>query len=301
MSDRPPNKRIRRAFVRRLIGLRQYDPRPLRIPRRYARQAPPDRHVSIALVTPSFNQARFISATIDSVLSQRYPHLQYAVHDGGSSDGTSAVVQKYASELSFVCETDGGQADAVNRAFRRTRGDVMAWLNSDDFLLPGALAYVADYFAGHPDVDVVYGHRVVVDERGDEIGRWVLPRHDSRILAWADFVPQETMFWRRTMWEQVGGALDDSFQFAMDWDLILRFEAFGARIVRVPRFLSAFRVHDEQKTSAQLDLGFEEMDRLRERVNGRPVTSDDFRGAIRKYLLARLIYRTLYRMRLLRT
>ena len=95
----------------------------------------------------------------------------------------------------------------------------MAYLNSDDLLLPGALPTVAAYFAQHPEVEVVYGHRVVIDEAGDEIGRWVLPPHDDKALRWADYIPQETLFWRRSIWGKSGGRMDETFRFALDWEL----------------------------------------------------------------------------------
>ena len=104
----------------------------------------------------------------------------------------------------------------------------MAWLNSDDLLLPGALFYVAEYFRKHPEVDVIYGHRIIINEDNRETGRWVLPPHNDNMLQWADYVPQETMFWRRDLWDKVGGYVDESFQFAMDWELILRFRNAGA-------------------------------------------------------------------------
>ena len=132
-------------------------------------------------------------------------------------------------------------AQAINRGFAHSTGDIMAYLNADDLLLPGSLNFVAAYFEAHPDIDVVYGHRVLIDADGAEIGRWVLPPHEDEVLSWADFVPQETLFWRRDMGERAGGAMDESFRFALDWDLLLRFRDAGARFVRLPRFLGAFR------------------------------------------------------------
>jgi glycosyltransferase involved in cell wall biosynthesis len=173
---------------------------------------------------------------------------------------------------------DAGQVDAIAKGFAKTSGgpdDLMAWINSDDFYLPGALAYVADYFARHPDVDVIYGHRIVVDEDSREIARWFLPKHDSEVLCLNDFVPQETMFWRRRLWDKVGG-IDPSFKFAMDWDLLLRFQAAGAKIVRVPYFLACFRVHAAQKTSAQMQsIGQLEINHLRERAQGRVIAPEE--------------------------
>src|SRR5207302_369335 len=147
-------------------------------------------------------------------------------------------------------------ANGLNVGFEHATGEIMAYLNSDDVLLPGALNYVANYFREHPEVDVVYGHRVVIDEYDQEIGRWVLPGHDDEVLSWADYVPQETLFWRRRIWEDAGGMIDESFRFAIDWDLLIRFRDAGARMARLPRFLGGFRVHPHQKTSKEMaDIG----------------------------------------------
>lgn len=180
--------------------------------------------------------------------------------------------------LNCTSAPDDGQADAIAKGFAKTTGgpdDVMAWINSDDFYLPGALGYVADYFARHPEVDVIYGHRILVDENSMEIGRWFLPKHNPEVLRLNDFVPQETLFWRRRIWDKVGG-IDPSFRFAMDWDLLLRFQAAGAKIVRVPYFLACFRIHPAQKTSAQMhSVGQQEIDRLRERTFGRRISPEE--------------------------
>lgn len=242
---------------------------------------------SVSIVTPSYGQAGFIGRTMDSILNQGYPNLEYFVQDGGSDDGTIDVLKQYSDRLSgWESAPDDGQSQAINLGFARTHGEIMAWLNSDDLFLSGALAYVADYFARHPEVDVVYGHRILIDEQDKEIGRWILPRHDDDALAWADFIPQETLFWRRSIWEKAGGQIDESFRFAMDWDLLLRFRGCGARIVRLPCFLGAFRIHDEQKTSAAIhDVGMEEMRRLRARELGRDVTQAEIRRALVPYLL----------------
>jgi glycosyltransferase involved in cell wall biosynthesis len=197
-------------------------------------------------------------------------------------------------------EKDRGQAHAINLGFEHATGEVMAYLNSDDLLLPGALHYVAHYFASHPDVDVVYGHRVVIDENDDEIGRWVLPPHDDAVLSWADYVPQESLFWRRRIWERVGGAMDEDFQFALDWDLILRFRDARARFVRLPRFLGAFRYHSEQKTNSQLATrGLTEMNQLRRRYHGRSVSFREIARHLSGYFLRHAVCHRLYQMGIL--
>jgi glycosyltransferase involved in cell wall biosynthesis len=260
-----------------------------------------------SIVTPSYNQARFLNETMRSVLEQGTA-VDYVVQDGGSSDDSVEVISNFAQKnlqaevrrpetghqatsllpsqtsgyspvasasprlVAWSSEPDNGQADAIAKGFAQTSGgpdDLMAWINSDDFYLPGALAFVADFFARHPEVDAVYGHRIVVDENSQEIARWFLPKHDAEVLRLNDFVPQETLFWRRRIWDKVGG-IDPSFRFALDWDLLLRFDAAGAKIVRVPYFLACFRVHAAQKTSARMhDIGQQEITRLRERTHRR--------------------------------
>jgi GT2 family glycosyltransferase len=292
-----------RTFVKALIGMRLqlepfHAPRPLHVPRRYTRTRPPALPPSISIVTPSYNQGRFLVHTLDSVIEQGYPRLEYVVQDGGSEDGSMRVVERVRPHLHAVdSRPDRGQAHAINLGFARTSGEIMAYLNSDDLLMPGALSYVARYFAANPGVDAVYGHRVLIDEEGFEIGRWILPPHRDADLHFADYVPQETLFWRRGLWERSGGCIDESFQFAVDWDLLLRFLDAGARIVRVPRFLGAFRVHRDQKTSQQMaGLGTLEMDRLRRRVHGRALAIEEVRNGLLRFMILHAICRRLYQV-----
>lgn len=300
--------RTLRGFVRRLAAwildarlatLVHHAPRPLRVPESYHRTRPPAHPPRFSIVTPSFNQGRFLEATIRSVLDQNYPNLEYVVQDGGSTDDSVAVIERYRSRLTFAeSRPDRGQAHAINLGFAHAAtGEIMAYLNSDDLLLPGTLNSVADFFARHPDVDVVYGHRVIIDEDGQEVGRWVLPPHSDTMLIWADYVPQETLFWRRRIWERAGGQIDESFHFALDWDLLLRFRDQGAKFVRLPRFLGAFRVHGRQKTTAELtERGVPEMNRLRQRVHGRVPSLDDIRRHMRGYMLRHVWHHWLYRL-----
>jgi glycosyltransferase involved in cell wall biosynthesis len=275
-----------RGLTRPRIGqLTHYSPRPLLVPTSYFATESPQPPPTISIVTPSYQQGHFLARTLQSVLSQGYPALEYVVQDGGSTDGTVEVLATFDRDLtSWVSEPDDGQADAINRGFSRTSGEIMAWLNSDDLLLPGALAYVAQYFASHPDVDVVYGDRRMIDAQDHEIGAWILPEHDDLTLTLVDFVPQETLFWRRSVWDAAGGRADTSFDYALDWDLLLRFRDAGARIAHLPRFIGAFRVHDEQKTSAQEVVGVVECDLLRHRVHGRYVPIEEIVAAIRPYM-----------------
>jgi cellulose synthase/poly-beta-1,6-N-acetylglucosamine synthase-like glycosyltransferase len=164
-----------RLFVHRLWTYEQYSSRHLRIHRKYLAEPIPKNPPRFAIVTPSLNQSDFIRATIDSVLQQNYPNLAYLVQDGGSREATIDILKSYGDGLQWRSETDSGQANAINRGFKQLQGDIMVYLNSDDVLLPGTLAYVARFFSENPDVDVVYGHRVYIDSDGLEVGRCVLP------------------------------------------------------------------------------------------------------------------------------
>ncbi len=253
----------------RLGVLKQFEARPLMpdripIPRLGLEKLP-----RISLVTPSYNQAAYLDETMRSILDQSYPHLEYIVMDGGSTDGSADIIRRHEGRLAhWQSAKDGGQADAVRQGLARATGEIMGWLNSDDILMPGSLAFVADFFARNPEVDAVYGNRIIINERSHEVGRWVLPRHDAELLLWADFIPQETCFWRRSLYEKAGG-IDPSFQFALDWDLLLRFQKAGARMVRLPYFLGAFRIHTEQKNAVTIRTdGYREMELLRDRELG---------------------------------
>ena len=251
--------------------MEQYAPRPVK-PEKFPKLRATGEWPRICLITPSYQQAAYLELTMASVLDQHYPNLAYGVQDGGSSDGSAEIITRHISRL-YHAESarDTGQAEAIQRGFSKLypeNEDIMAWLNSDDLLMPGALAYVGAYFASNPEVDVIYGHRVVIDPAGDEIGRWYLPAYHKDTLPWFDLVPQETLFWRARCYEKAG-KINPEMQFAMDWDLLLRLEQAGCCIRRVPYFLGCFRHHPAQKTSARIHtIGEAEMQVLRRRTHG---------------------------------
>lgn len=245
-------QRLRRLAGVRLGRFAQDPPQPvdqLRLPETLPLPADPP---EILIVTPSLNQGQFIGRTIRSVLDQAYPALTYRIQDGGSTDSTHGILESLDEESVSVCiEPDSGQADAINRGFQHPGdAEILAWLNADDILLPGALAHISNFFDRHPEVDAVYGNRLIIDEYDRTIGRWILPDHDMKLTTWIDYIPQETMFWRRRAWTAVGGELDSTLQFALDWDLILRMQEAGCTIRHIPRMLGGFRVHETQKTQA---------------------------------------------------
>lgn len=254
--------------------LRHYEPRPLKWDRLPKAGLPDKRLPQIGIVTPSYGQETFIESTMLSVLNQQYPRLLYVVQDGGSKDASPRIIERYADRLThWESVRDKGQADAIRKGFAHIEPqlgpeDVMAWLNSDDLIAPRSLRYVGEYFARNPSVDVVYGHRIIIDPHDQDVGRWIMPRHDPKSLEWIDYVPQETLFWRKRAWDLAGG-IDPSFQFALDWDLLARFTQARCKVVRLPHFLGCFRVHAEQKTSQAIHTtGAAEMARIRQRFHG---------------------------------
>jgi glycosyltransferase involved in cell wall biosynthesis len=275
----------------------QHSPRQLRS--QQSVPALPAKVPSIAIVTPSFNQARFLRATIESVLGQCYPRLFYHVQDGGSHDGSVDILKSYGENISWRSSQDKGQSDAINLGFEGVGCEIMAYLNSDDTLIPGTLAYIANFFQTRPDIDIVYGHRVFIDYEGLEIGRAVLPAHSEKALLYAGYIPQETMFWRRRVWDKIG-AMDAGFQYALDWEFMLRAQAAGFKFARARRFLACFRVHDQQKTTSNYDLGRREMRALRQKYLGHVPSQSEIFRAISPYLVRQLIFHWRYRLGLLK-
>jgi glycosyltransferase involved in cell wall biosynthesis len=204
----------------------------------------------ISLVTCSYNQARYLEATLQSVLSQNYPALEYIVIDGGSTDGSEDILRRYQSQLTYwTSEPDEGQTDALIKGFNWATGEILGWLCSDDLLLPGTLHAIGEFFARHPDEDVAYGDALWIDGEG----RFLRPKKEmpfNRFVFLYDhnYIPQPSMFWRRSLYQAVGG-LDRSFNLAMDGDLWERF-ARQRRIAHLPHYLSCMRFYPEQKTRA---------------------------------------------------
>jgi len=297
---RPVARAVRRAMEilsPRIGVLRQYSPRPI-IQNNKTFKIDLRSLPVVSIVTPSFEQGKYLKSTIKSVAEQHYPNLQYFIQDGQSKDNTIDILSSYDNPVfEWVSEPDLGQANAINKAFRRTDGEIMAWLNSDDLLLPGAINLIVNFFNRNPDVDVVYGNRLTIDESGMEIGRWILPGHNDRVLSYVDYIPQETLFWRRRIWEKIGGSLDESMTFALDWDLLIRFRDVGAKIEHIPAFLGGFRVHSLQKTISISQVGREECDRIRRRIHGRSLTRREIHRAVLPYLLKHIIFDLAFRLR----
>lgn len=202
----------------------------------------------VSIITPSYNHAPYLTATIDSVLSQDYPHLEYIVVDGGSQDHTVEILQHYADRLYWISERDDGQADAINKGFRMARGEILAWLNSDDLYLPGAVSQAVQYFQMHPDVSMVYGAGHHVDSYGHIIAPYLTEPFDHQRLSERCFICQPTVFFRAAVFREVG-PLDLQLRFCLDYEYWMRI-AKRFRIGYLEAPLAASRLHMETKTLA---------------------------------------------------
>jgi glycosyltransferase involved in cell wall biosynthesis len=217
--------------------------------RQSANSAPP----KITVVTCSYNQGPFLEETIQSVINQGYPNLEYIIIDGGSKDESVEIIRKYESDLAFwVSEPDRGQGDALWKGFARATGDILCWLCSDDLLEEGALLEVGRIFADNPSFEVIYGDTIFIDKFGAvtryyktvPFNRWLL------LNTWS-YIPQPSTFWRRGLYEKVGG-LNRTLEVAMDPDLWLRFSEI-TRLNHICRYWSRMRIYPEIMAVARKD------------------------------------------------
>jgi len=238
----------------------------------------------VSIVTPSFNQVRYLEATIRSVLEQDYSNLEYIIVDGSSTDGSVEIIKKYADHLAWwVSETDKGQTDAINKGFAHARGEIIAWINSDDTYEPGAVSAAVKYLQGHPEVGLVYGGAHFIDEQGRVIGKFAARQTDYlRLRRGYVHIPQQAAFFRGDLWREVG-PLDPSFYFAMDYDLWVRLAAL-APIHYTPQLWANFRLHSSGKTIAADDRCWPEMIRVHRRDGGKW-----FSTIVAKYYLRKVV------------
>lgn len=206
------------------------------------------KHPKISVITPSYNQCKYIESTIESVLSPNYPNLEYIIIDGGSTDGSVDIIRNYQDKLAYwVSETDQGQTDALNKGFARATGDIFCWLCSDDLLESWTLWEVANYFQNNPEVSCVYGDTTWIDAENRLIcKRKELPFNRFIFLYEHNFIPQPSTFWRRDLHEEIG-LLNPEFEVSMDADLWLRFSE-KTTLHHVSRPWSCMRLYSEQKT-----------------------------------------------------
>ncbi|HUH98548.1 MAG TPA: glycosyltransferase family 2 protein [Anaerolineales bacterium] len=204
----------------------------------------------VSIVTPSFNQSAYLEQTVRSVLEQDYQTLEYILIDGASTDGSMDIIQAYSSRLAYwASEKDSGQADAINKGMRRAKGEIVAWLNSDDYYLPGTIRSAVAAFGSNPQAVMVYGNMLAVDQAGRTINQFVYRQLTLEDLLCFQIIGQPAVFMRRAAFEKAGG-LDPNLHFMLDHQLWLKIAAQGP-IVHVDQTWSAARYHLQAKNRAQ--------------------------------------------------
>ncbi|MCX6071837.1 MAG: glycosyltransferase family 2 protein [Chloroflexi bacterium] len=238
----------------------------------------------VTIVTPSFNQAQFLGETIESVLSQDYPRIEYIILDGGSTDGSVDIIRRYEDRLAaWVSEPDKGQTEAINRGFGMAHGEILAWLNSDDVYRAGAVKEAVAHLQAHPEVGMVHGGGYYIDEAGAAVARFPSADTNHRELRrGAPHIAQQSAFFRSAVWRMVG-PLDPTFYYAMDYDLWIRISAMTP-LAYVPRMWSGFRLHGESKSMTVARRCWPEMIRVHFRDGG-----SVFSILYAKYLVRRVV------------
>jgi glycosyltransferase involved in cell wall biosynthesis len=251
----------------------------------------------VSIVTPSFNQAAFLEETILSVLNQDYQHIEYIVVDGGSNDGSVDIIRRYSTRLAWwVSENDHGQTDAINKGFAKANGDILAWINSDDYYYPNAVREAVFFLEDHLDSGLVYGDANLVDRDGKFLGKFPARQTDyNKLMQGSVHIPQQSAFFRHQLWKKVG-PLDPSFFFAMDYDLWVRLSKV-TKIHYHPRLWSNFRLHGEGKTLITDDRCYPEMLRVHLREGGRWFSRLRTKAFLRKYMFAWLPINTRIKLR----
>jgi glycosyltransferase involved in cell wall biosynthesis len=200
----------------------------------------------VSVVTPSYNMAAFLAETIESVLSQDYPRIEYIVMDGGSTDGTLEILKRYGDRLRYVSTPDNGAAAAINRGSDAASGSVLAWLNADDTFLPGAVSAAVERLTAEPDAALVYGKAHWVDARGRILRPYPTVPFDPERLSRENYICQPAAFLRKSAFQKAG-KLDPSLQSAFDYDLWIRLSRHG-RFVHSEQYWATSRMHRNCKT-----------------------------------------------------
>ena len=239
----------------------------------------------VSIITPSFNQAHYLEATIRSVLEQEHVNIEYILVDGGSTDGSVEIIKKYAHKLAWwVSEKDKGQTDAINKGFARATGDILAWINSDDTYEPGAVSAAVKYLSAHPEVGMVYADTNFIDEQGRIIGTFPAAQTDlPRLRTGYVHIPQQAAFFRANLWKQVG-PLDPSFYFAMDYDLWVRLARLAPFAYIPGQVWANFRLHSSGKTITADDRCWPEMLKVHYRDGG-----SFFAPIVAKYYIRKIV------------
>lgn len=227
------------------------------------------KYPKITVVTPSFNQGKYLEKTIHSIIDQNYPNLEYIIIDGGSTDNSIEIIKKFEKHLSYwVSEPDKGQYNAINKGFQRSTGEIMTWINSDDIFLPWTLKTISEIFMTLTEVEWVTGFPAYIYGSESYIEISCIRPFSQELIQKGfyegrkiHFIQQEGTFWRKNLWMKSGGYIDDNLKLAGDFDLWYRFSKYSP-VFLLGSILACFRVHNEQKTSSQMSKYYLEVDNI---------------------------------------
>ncbi len=244
----------------------------------------------VSVVTPTYNQAAFLEDTIESVLSQDYPAIEYQVIDDGSPDDTPAILKKYAGRVWTERHENQGQTPTINKGWQRSKGEIITWLNSDDTFLPGAVSTAVSYLREHPEVDIVFGDTLFTDQAGKPLersGKRFEFEYERFVRLCHNPIAQPSAFIRRSVMEDIG-LLDTSYYYFMDWDFWLR-AGINHRIQYFPELLSTYRLHAESKTVAETSRAAPELEYMYRKFFARTDLPERIRSLERESMVNMMI------------
>jgi glycosyltransferase involved in cell wall biosynthesis len=225
----------------------------------------------ISIITPSYNQGLFLEETILSVIGQNYPNLEYIIIDGGSTDNSVEIIKKYEKHLFYwVSEKDHGQSNAINKGFAKATGDIMGWINSDDYYLPGCFYYAATKM--NPDaLEILTGNCFqFYHDKPKAWGTDISKDHSKYDLCLFDYISQPSTFWTRKVWEK-NGPLNENFHFVFDWELFIKAKKSNANFIITDKYISGYRFHNAHKTGTGGKKRYDEIIAIFRIYSGEPV------------------------------
>lgn len=226
----------------------------------------------ITVVTPSFNQGEYLEQTILSVIGQGYPNLEYIIIDGGSTDNSLDIIHKYEGHFAYWdSKPDKGQADAINRGFTNSTGEILAWLNSDDMYVPGTLNYISKCFGNTLGHKIVFGNCLRFNQGTKfAFGSNVEESHQKLDISLCDYIIQPSCFWTKTVWEKIG-SLNIDLVYTLDWDWFIRAKQAGVEFDAVGEFLSLYRLHAKHKSAIGGNARINEIARIYQAYHSRKI------------------------------
>lgn len=222
----------------------------------------------VSIITPSFNQGKFIRRTIESVLSQDYPRIEYIIIDGGSTDNTEEIINEYRNSLIYISKKDDGQSDAINKGFKMAKGEIVGWLNSDDIYEPNCISKVVKEFVANDNIGLVYGEGYIIDENNEKVKKFEYTQDFDlwKLVNYSDYIMQPTTFFKASLLQKVD-YLDVNLHYCMDWDLWIKLSNIS-EVKYINAILACSREYGDTKTRTGKKARLEEICNLLKKYSG---------------------------------